>query len=48
MLESELVEALQKMSEKTKMSQADIVAIALKRFRASHADYEDKEPRISS
>lgn len=38
-IEKELVDDLKTMAENTNMPQEEIVAIALKRFRAQHADY---------
>ena len=39
-IEKEVVEAIQRMSQNTGYAVDDLVVIALKRFRASHADYE--------
>ncbi|MCT4642394.1 MAG: hypothetical protein N4A33_08865 [Bacteriovoracaceae bacterium] len=38
-IEKQLVEDLKVMSENSGMSTDDLVAIAIKRFRSSHADY---------
>jgi len=38
-IEKELVDDLETMSKNSLISQDDIVCIALKRFRSSHADY---------
>lgn len=38
-IEKKLLDDLRIMSENSKLSEDDIVAIALKRFRSSHADY---------
>ena len=38
-LEVELIKDLKKMAENSGMPENDLVAIALKRFRSSHADY---------
>lgn len=42
-IESELVADLKTMSQNSKLDEAEIVAIALKRFRASHMDYMGKK-----
>ena len=39
-VEKEVVEAIERMSKNTGYSVDELVVIALKRFRASHADYE--------
>lgn len=44
MIEGKVVDSIQQMSESSQMSVADIVVIALKRFRASHAELEGKAP----
>lgn len=38
-IEQKLINDLKTMSENSKLSQDEIVAVALKRFRSSHADY---------
>lgn len=38
-IEAELLEALEAMAKNSGLPEADIVAIALKRFRSSHTDY---------
>ena len=38
-IEKGLIEDIQLMSDNSGISKEDIVAIAIKRFRASHADY---------
>lgn len=38
-IESQLVQDLKKMAVNSGLSEAEIVAIAIKRFRSSHADY---------
>jgi len=43
-IERNVVEAFQRMSENSGISLNDLVVIALKRFRSSHADYEGKSP----
>lgn len=45
-IDKELVESLERMAQKTGFPVADLVAIAIKRFRSTHSDYEDREPRI--
>lgn len=44
-IEKDLVEAIHSMSKNSGMSVEEIVCIALKRFKASHADYEGTTPR---
>jgi len=43
-IESKVVEDLELMSKNTGMPVADIVVIALKRFRSSHLDYLKQVP----
>lgn len=43
-IEKEVVESLEIMSKNSKLSKDDIVVIALKRFRSSHADYMKETP----
>lgn len=43
-IEKSVVEAFENMSNNSKIPVADLVVIALKRFRSSHADYEGKSP----
>jgi len=38
-IEQTMIEDLKTMSENSGLSQDDIIVIALKRFRSSHADY---------
>lgn len=38
-IEAQLVQDLETMSQNSELSVEDIVAIAIKRFRSSHADY---------
>jgi len=38
-IEQDVVESFEKMAQRTGISLADLVATALKRFRASHTDY---------
>lgn len=45
-IEKEVVESIERMSEVSGMSVDEIVVIALKRFRSSHADYEGKAPNL--
>jgi hypothetical protein len=45
-IEQELVQAVETMAKNSGMSEADIVAIALKRFRHSHADYMGCAPKL--
>lgn len=44
-IEKDLVEAIHSMSKNSGMPVDEIVCIALKRFRAHHADYEGTTPR---
>lgn len=44
-IEKSVVESFERMSEVTGMDIDEIVVIALKRFRASHCDYEGRTPR---
>ena len=43
-IEESVVVSIQHMSENSSLSVDDIVVIALKRFRASHAELEGKAP----
>lgn len=45
MIEKEIAEAVEIMSKNSGLTPADIVVIALKRFRASHTDYLRSTPR---
>jgi metal-responsive CopG/Arc/MetJ family transcriptional regulator len=45
-IEKEVVDSIDKMSLNSGISRDELVVIALKRFRASHADYEGTTPRI--
>jgi len=45
-IEESVVDSIVQMSESSKMSVDDIVVIALKRFRASHAELEGKVPKL--
>jgi hypothetical protein len=44
-IESEVVDSLTVMSQQSSMSIDDIVVIALKRYRASHAELLGKAPK---
>jgi hypothetical protein len=43
-IEKNVVQAFENMSNNSGIPLADLVVIALKRFRSSHADYEGKSP----
>lgn len=43
-IEKNIVETFEKMSKVTGLSIDELVVVALKRFRSSHADYEGKTP----
>lgn len=45
MIEKDVAESVDIMSKNSGLTPADIVVIALKRFRSSHADYEGKIPK---
>lgn len=45
-IERSIVESIETMSKRSGMSVDEIVVVALKRFRSSHADYEGKTPDI--
>jgi hypothetical protein len=45
-VEKDVVEAFERMSSNTGYSLDDLVVIALKRFRASHSDFEGKKINI--
>jgi fructose-1,6-bisphosphatase/sedoheptulose 1,7-bisphosphatase-like protein len=45
-IEKDVVETIERMSKVSGMSIDEIVVIALKRFRSSHADYEGKVPNL--
>jgi len=45
-VEADLRDALAIMSKNSGMSEDEIVCIALKRFRSSHADYDDMVPPL--
>lgn len=42
MIEKDVVESFERMSKKTGTPVADLVVIALKRFRSSHGDWDTK------
>ena len=45
MIEKEIVEAVALMSKNSGLTPADLVVIALKRFKSSHTDYLQMTPR---
>ncbi len=45
-IEKEVFEAVSKMSDNSGISVDEIVVVALKRYRSSHADYEGKVPKL--
>jgi len=45
-IEEGVVESILQMANSSSMSIDDIVVIALKRFRASHAELEGKAPKL--
>jgi len=45
MIEKEIVEAVALMSKNSGLTPADLVVIALKRFKSSHTDYLQTTPR---
>jgi hypothetical protein len=44
-IERDVIEAIERMSANSGITKDELVVIALKRFRASHADYEGTTPR---
>ena len=46
MIEGSVVDSLQQMSENSNMTVDEIVVIALKRYRASHAELIGKAPKL--
>ncbi len=46
-IEKELLESFFLMSKNAGIPLNDLVAIAMKRFRAAHADYEKSEPSFT-
>jgi fructose-1,6-bisphosphatase/sedoheptulose 1,7-bisphosphatase-like protein len=45
-VEKDVVETFERMSKVSGIALADLVVIALKRFRSSHAEYEGKTPKL--
>ena len=45
-IEEAVVDSILQMAQSSQMSIDDIVVIALKRFRASHAELEGKTPKL--
>jgi hypothetical protein len=45
-IEKQMVDALEVMSKNSKLSIDELVVIALKRFKSSHADYMGKAPTL--
>jgi hypothetical protein len=45
-IEKDMVHSVEIMAKNSGMSREDIVVIALKRFRASHADYMGEAPKM--
>ena len=45
-IEEAVVDSILQMAQSSEMSIDDIVVIALKRFRASHAELEGKAPKL--
>lgn len=45
MIEKDVVESFHRMSEVSGLSLADLVVIALKRYRSSHSDWDVKSPK---
>lgn len=43
-IEKNVVDAFERMAQNSGLPIDDLVVIALKRFRSSHADYEGKSP----
>lgn len=46
MIEKNVVESIERMSKNSGIPKDELVVIALKRFRASHADYEGVTPKV--
>ena len=46
-IEKSVVDTLERMSKHANISMDDLVVIALKRFCASHSDYDNKTPSPS-
>jgi len=47
-IEEEVYNAVVRMADNAKMPVDELVVIALKRFRSSHADYDDCIPKVVS
>ena len=45
-IEEDIVDTLERMSTHTDISMDDLVVVALKRFCASHSDYDNKTPLL--
>ena len=45
-IEEKVLDSIVQMAESSNMTVDDIVVIALKRFRASHAELEGKAPKL--
>ena len=45
-VEKEIVEIFERMADNTGIELAELVVVALKRFRAHHADYEGVPPKV--
>lgn len=45
-IEKDVVESFEKMAQKSNIKLEDLVVVALKRFRSSHSDYMDTEPKL--
>ena len=45
-IEKNVVDSVEIMAKNGKISVADLVVIALKRYRASHGEFEGKTPRF--
>lgn len=44
-IEKEVVESFERMTKNSGLSMADLVVIAMKRYRASHSDWDVKAPK---
>jgi len=45
-IEKDVVESIERMSANSGITKDELVVIALKRFRASHGDYEGTTPKV--
>jgi len=45
-IEKDVVDSFEKMAKETNINIAELVVIAMKRFRASHSDYEKTSPKF--